>query len=171
MTDRLWQEYLAAVNDLTGLETEVQRRYAAADAEHQRAGSRLGEQQQAVEKQWKQVSEQAARVRATGDELLRRFRLTPGEPSPVDAQNARAALAEAESTITWCTQASRWVSSYQERTRQAAAAPAPPRPAAPVPTPPAPPASKKSGCAPAAAVLVAVVGSAATLVLKLVGAI
>lgn len=171
MADRLWRSYLDAIDSLTGLEDERQRRYRAADEEHTRAANRFANEQGAVERQWRQLADQATRSKATGDELMRRFRLTAAAAPEFTRESAGPALAEADRTITWCTQAAHWVAGYQQRAREHPAAPAPePAPPTPAPAPPQPKA--KAGCgAGAAAMLVALLAAPTIAVLKLIGVI
>lgn len=174
MTEDLWQDYLRGVADLTRLEAERQHRYTAADAEHTRAANRFATEQGAVERQWKQLAEQAARSKAVGDELMRRYHLSaaPVEPQ-VTREGAGPALAEAERTITWCTQATRWVSSYEQRAREfAATAAADALPAAPAPPVPVPESKGRSGCgAGAAAMLLTLLVVPVAVVLRVLGVI
>mgnify|MGYP001316372877 CR=1 FL=1 len=102
-----------------------------------------------------------------------RYHLAAVAPPEVTREGAGRALAEAERTVTWCMQAARWVSSYEQRARQFAAAPvAQAAPLAPAPPPPVPQPKAKSGCGVgAAAMLLSFVAAPAVLVLKLMGVI
>lgn len=173
MTDDLWQRYLDSMGSLTRVESERQRRYAAADEEHTRRANRFTAEVGAVERQWKQMSDQAARSKATGDALMRRFRLTAADQPQLTREGAGAALADAEKTITWCSQAARWVSSYQQRARDLEASlPAGATIGQPVPPSPDPAPAGKPGCGPgAAAMLLTLVGASVLTVLKATGAI
>lgn len=167
-----WEQYLGAMADLVGLDSERQRRYAAADADFNNRANSFASETSVVEREWKQLSEQASRVQGNGNELMRRYRLPADSASDVTRDNAAAVLAEAEKTVSWCAQAERWIQAYQQRIRDTQASSPAPAPPTVTATPPAPPpAAKKSGCGVHALLMVLIFVSAVTVTAaKLMGA-